>query len=504
MKRTTAILVAAAVIGLGHPVIATAAPDPAPALAAELPNGAPDIDTAAVKAHLDQFQTIAQNQGNGNRCTGSGGYTGSVAYVKQKAEAAGYTVTEQPFTASGGKRSSNVLAELPGQDTTKVIMAGGHLDSVCAGPGINDNGSGSAAVLAVAEAFAKANPNPKVTVRFAWWGDEEAGLVGSRYYATNLPTAERTRVQAYLNFDMVGSPNPGYFVYNDDDDAIEKTINDYFATINWPTEGQGVGGRSDSASFQRIGIRTGGIFTGAEQRKTQAQVSKWGGQANVAYDRCYHASCDTLSNINDEALGHNSDAISWTIWALTGGGGSQPGNPTAAFTANCSTSEPSCTFDASGSSDPNGSISSYAWKFGDNQNGTGATPSHTYGQAGTYTVELTVTDNEGKTDTETKQITAGKQQGQAPRASFTVQCQWDTCNFNGTGSTDPDNDIATYNWAYGDGTTGNGTTSSHKYPNKQATYTAELKVTDKAGHTHSTSKQVQCYSVGSQAFCFGQ
>ncbi|MBE1462383.1 PKD domain-containing protein [Kibdelosporangium phytohabitans] len=182
----------------------------------------------------------------------------------------------------------------------------------------------------------------------------------------------------------------------------------------------------------------------------------------------------------------------------------EPGAPTAAFTANCSTSEPSCTFDASGSSDPNGSISSYAWKFGDNQNGTGATPSHTYGQAGTYTVELTVTDNEGKTDTETKQITAGKQQGQAPRASFTVQCQWDTCNFNGTGSTDPDNDIATYNWAYGDGTTGNGTTSSHKYPNKQATYTAELKVTDKAGHTHSTSKQVQCYSVGSQAFCFGQ
>nr|WP_198151577.1 PKD domain-containing protein [Kibdelosporangium sp. MJ126-NF4]CEL16590.1 Chitinase [Kibdelosporangium sp. MJ126-NF4]CTQ89059.1 Chitinase (EC 3.2.1.14) [Kibdelosporangium sp. MJ126-NF4] len=182
----------------------------------------------------------------------------------------------------------------------------------------------------------------------------------------------------------------------------------------------------------------------------------------------------------------------------------EPGSPTASFTANCSTSEPSCSFDASGSSDPNGSISSYAWKFGDDQTGTGATPSHTYSQAGTYTVELTVTDNEGKTDTETKQVTAGKQQGQAPRAAFTVQCQWDNCTFNGTGSTDPDNDIASYNWAYGDGTNGTGATSSHKYPNKQATYTAELKVTDQAGNTHNTSKQVQCFSVGSQAFCFGQ
>lgn len=166
-----------------------------------------------------------------------------------------------------------------------------------------------------------------------------------------------------------------------------------------------------------------------------------------------------------------------------GGGGGDPTDPVAAFTANCSTTDPSCSFDASASKDPDGSISSYSWKFGDNQTGTGATPSHTYSTAGTYTVELTVTDNSGKTDTETKQVTAGKPPttGQPPKASFTVFCQWAKCDFNGTGSTDPDNDIASYAWAFGGGQTGTGATTSHTYPNRQTNYSAQLKVTDRAG-----------------------
>ena len=320
-SRTAAVLttLTAAIAGFAGPVM-LGGTSVATEVAA-LPNGAPDIDTAAVKTHLDQFQSIATNQGNGNRCTGSAGYTGSVNYVKQKAEAAGYTVTEQPFTTSGGRRSSNVLAELPGQDPSTVIMAGSHLDSVCAGPGINDNGSGSAGVLAVAEAFAQANPNPRFTVRFGWWGDEEAGLNGSRYYAQNLSGSERTRVKAYLNFDMIASPNAAYFVYNDGDAALAQILNDYFAAISVPTEGQGVGGRSDSASFKNVGIKVGGTFTGAENRMTAAQAQKWGGQSGVAYDRCYHSSCDTISNVNETALGRHSDAISYAVWDLAGGTG---------------------------------------------------------------------------------------------------------------------------------------------------------------------------------------
>ncbi|WP_405059001.1 PKD domain-containing protein [Kribbella sp. NBC_01505] len=183
----------------------------------------------------------------------------------------------------------------------------------------------------------------------------------------------------------------------------------------------------------------------------------------------------------------------------------EPGDPTASFTANCSATSLSCSFDGSASTDPDGSIASYAWDFGDSQTGTGATPSHTYATAGTYTVKLTVTDNAGKTGSTTKQIQAGAPPtGQPPRASFTVQCQWAACSFNGTGSTDPDNDIASYTWTFGDGKTGNGATTSNTYPNTQKTYTAELKVTDRAGLTNTTTKQIQCWSVGAQGFCFSQ
>ena len=70
-----------------------------------------------------------------------------------------------------------MIAELPGANNDNVVMAGAHLDSVQAGPGINDNGSGSAALLEVAEQIAKLKPQN--TLRFAWWGAEESGLIGS-------------------------------------------------------------------------------------------------------------------------------------------------------------------------------------------------------------------------------------------------------------------------------------------------------------------------------------
>ncbi|MDQ3786226.1 MAG: PKD domain-containing protein [Actinomycetota bacterium] len=184
------------------------------------------------------------------------------------------------------------------------------------------------------------------------------------------------------------------------------------------------------------------------------------------------------------------------------GGGTQPGNPTASFTADCPSL--SCTFDASGSTDPDGTISSYAWDFGDGQTGTGVRPSHTYAAAGTYTVKLTVTDDDGKTGTTSKQVQAGTPSGGAPRAAFTVFCQWAACSFDGTGSTDPDGDITSYAWNFGDGQTGTGATTTHTYPNRQTTYTAQLTVTDRAGNKNTASKQIQCWSFSTQAFCFSQ
>ncbi|GAA3900448.1 hypothetical protein GCM10022244_08300 [Streptomyces gulbargensis] len=289
---------------------AGAEPRAASALAA-----APDIPLANVKQHLTDLQAIATANG-GNRAHGRPGYKASIDFVKAKLDAVGYTTTIQQFSYNG-TTGYNLIADWPGGDPNQVVMAGAHLDSVSSGAGINDNGSGSAGVLEAALAVARAGYQPSKHLRFGWWGAEELGLVGSKYYVNQLPTTERSKFAGYLNFDMIGSPNPGYFVY-DDDPVIEKTFKDYFAGLGVPTEIETEGdGRSDHASFKNVGIPVGGLFTGASRVKTSAQVTKWGGTA-TAFDRCYHSSCDTTSNINDTALDRNSDAIAHALWTLSG------------------------------------------------------------------------------------------------------------------------------------------------------------------------------------------
>ena len=112
----------------------------------------------------------------------------------------------------------NVIAERRGTNNANVVMAGAHLDSVQRGPGINDNGSGSAALLEVAEQIGKLKPQN--TLRFAWWGAEESGLIGSTQYVNGLSQAEQDRIALYLNFDMVGSPNYMFMVYDGDESGF--------------------------------------------------------------------------------------------------------------------------------------------------------------------------------------------------------------------------------------------------------------------------------------------
>ncbi|WP_328550144.1 M28 family metallopeptidase [Streptomyces sp. NBC_00366] len=310
--RATAAVTVSAVMLLTGGSIAGAAPAAAPAPAA---TAAPDISVANVKAHLDQLQSVATANG-GNRAHGRAGYKASLDYVKAKLDAAGFTTTVQQFTSSG-RTGYNLIADWPGGDTDQVVMAGSHLDSVTAGPGINDNGSGSAGILETALAVSRAGYKPAKHLRFAWWGAEELGMVGSRYYVNSLSTANRSKISDYLNFDMIGSPNPGYFVY-DDDPAIEKTFKDYFTGLGIATEPETEGdGRSDHAPFKDAGVAVGGLFSGADYVKTAAQAAKWGGTSGRAFDRCYHASCDTASNIDSTALDHNSDAIAHALWELS-------------------------------------------------------------------------------------------------------------------------------------------------------------------------------------------
>ncbi|GAA4824841.1 M28 family peptidase [Streptomyces ziwulingensis] len=313
-----AVLAAAGLLATAFTSTAGAAPtlqDTTGAGATVAAVAAPDIPLANVKTHLNQLASIAASNG-GNRAHGRPGYKASVDYVRSKLDAAGFTTTLQQFT-SGGATGYNLIADWPGGDANQVLFAGAHLDSVTSGAGINDNGSGSAGILETALAVSRAQYKPTRHLRFAWWGAEELGLIGSKYYVNNLPSTERSKIKGYLNFDMIGSPNPGYFVY-DDDPTIEKTFKDYFAALGVPTEIETEGdGRSDHAPFKNAGIPVGGLFSGADYVKTAAQAQKWGGTAGQAFDRCYHSSCDSISNVNDTALDRNSDAAAHAIWTLS-------------------------------------------------------------------------------------------------------------------------------------------------------------------------------------------
>ncbi|MFI6444025.1 M28 family metallopeptidase [Kitasatospora sp. NPDC050543] len=315
MRRSALVTGAAAALAAALVTPALFAPaaqaQPAPVAGR---SAAPDIPVANVKAHLAQLQSIATANG-GNRAHGRAGYKASVDYIKGKLDAAGYTTTLQTYSY-GGATGYNLIADWPGGDTSHVVMAGAHLDSVTAGPGINDDGSGSAGILETALAVSRAGLQPAKHVRFGWWGTEEAGMVGSSNYVNKLTGADRSKIDAYLNFDMIGSPNPGYFVY-DDNAALDTLFKDYFAGLGVATEPETEGdGRSDHAPFKNAGIPVGGLFSGADYIKTSAQASKWGGTAGQAFDRCYHSSCDTSANINDTVLDRMSDAIAHGIWSL--------------------------------------------------------------------------------------------------------------------------------------------------------------------------------------------
>ncbi|MFF7459054.1 M28 family metallopeptidase [Kitasatospora sp. NPDC008115] len=301
---------------------ASAAPKAPAAPVAPTAAAAPDIPVANVKAHLAQLQSIATANG-GNRAHGRTGYKASIDYVKSKLDAAGYTTALKTFSYNGST-GYNLIADWPGGDTSHVIMAGAHLDSVTGGPGINDNGSGSAGVLEAALAVSRAGLQPTKHLRFGWWGAEEYGMIGSQNYVNGLGATERSKIESYLNFDMIGSPNPGYFTYRYDS-ALDALFRNYFAGLGISTEQDFEGdGRSDHAPFQNAGIRVGGLFSGADYTKTSAQAAKWGGTAGQPFDRCYHSSCDTTANINDTALDRMSDAIAHAIWTLAAGDTTPP------------------------------------------------------------------------------------------------------------------------------------------------------------------------------------
>ncbi|MEZ8143317.1 aminopeptidase [Enterovibrio norvegicus FF-454] len=274
--------------------------------------------------------------------------------------------------------TQNLLAETKKGNPDQIVMLGAHLDSVQEGPGINDNGSGSAGILEYAIRLEKKMRqlpvNQKNKVRFAWWAAEEAGLVGSNYYTeevlggyyndaqaqimeeegvtdpADLTAAQRELVDAryleinpikmYLNFDMIGSPNyvfgvmdgdlsdtkdspdnayPGDFEPPEGTSHIEGLFNEFFTDKDESTVPQALSKRSDYSGFADWGIAFGGLFTGAEQIKSAEEAEQFGGDVDVAYDKCYHQACDDLNNVSNKALRVNSKALAYvaTFYAMS-------------------------------------------------------------------------------------------------------------------------------------------------------------------------------------------
>lgn len=270
--------------------------------------------------------------------------------------------------------TQNIIAETKGGDANQIVMLGAHLDSVPEGPGINDNGSGTAGLLEYAVTLADLNAPVKNKVRFAWWAAEEAGLVGSEYYTTELfgplyaqaeqeilaqfeledPSQftpeqmelvearynELNKVKLYLNFDMIGSPNYIFGVMDGDlsdtkdspDNAytgdftppygtshIESKFNDFFNKKKEATVPQALSKRSDYAGFADWGVAFGGLFTGAEKAKSAEEADLFGGDTGVAYDVCYHKACDDLNNVSQKALFVNTQSLAYvtTFYAFS-------------------------------------------------------------------------------------------------------------------------------------------------------------------------------------------
>ncbi|MCT2547518.1 MULTISPECIES: M20/M25/M40 family metallo-hydrolase [Streptomyces] len=283
---------AAAVLGVSLTLSAV----PAATADTRLP-AAPTVSEQQVMPHLRALQRIADRNG-GNRAHGTKGYAESVAYVKRALDRAGFRTKLVPFTHDGAAGNS-LIADWPGGDPDHVLMTGAHLDSVKEGPGINDNGSGSAAVLATALQVAKTGLKPERHLRFAWWGAEEPGLIGSAQYVRKLSAAERRRIDVYLNFDQAGSRNTRQWLVIHDDEhgetEAQQAFEEWFAERSIPTFDIGVGG-SDHESFGNAGIPSSGFSTGISD--------------------CIHEACDDLSNVDPKTERTSTDAIVGVLWKL--------------------------------------------------------------------------------------------------------------------------------------------------------------------------------------------
>lgn len=277
-----------------------------------------------VYAHLQEFQALAQE--HGDRALGTEGYEAAAEYVEEQLAGAGYESTRQYFTVRRRGQeyeTFNIIAETQEGNDEEVVMLGAHLDGVRDSPAINDNASGAAALLEAARELG-AQDEINTTVRFAWWGAEELrNSPGSRHYVEDLAEHDSEALEsiiAYLNFDMIASPNPIIGVYDsrssessldvpDGSAQIMRFFADHFDARDQPWVSAGWNFDSDQVAFIEEDVPVGGLFTGSDERKSRWEAGLFGGEANAPRDPNYHTSNDDIDNVDLDALEIMTDAI---------------------------------------------------------------------------------------------------------------------------------------------------------------------------------------------------
>ncbi|WP_233496088.1 PKD domain-containing protein [Geodermatophilus sp. TF02-6] len=253
-----------------------------------------------------------------------------------------------------------------------------------------------------------------------------------------------------------------------------------------------------SVGPQGMALYVDGVLVGSRTDTTSGQP--YTGYLRVGSDRAMGGVNTFTGRMDEVALYPTALSAEQVAAHAAAGGVGRPANaaPAARFTSTAT--ELTAAFDAGRSIDTDGTIASYAWSFGDGATGSGATVSHTYAAAGTYTATLTVTDDRGATTTASRQVTvAPAPPNQAPTAAFTARPSGLTLAVDGSASADTDGTVTAHAWDFGDGGTGTGVAAEHTYA-AAGTYRVALTVTDDDGSTSVSEQQVVVTAPVSAAF----
>lgn len=266
-----------------------------------------------------------------------------------------------------------------------------------------------------------------------------------------------------------------------------------------PSSSGGVDNTPPSASFTFDCLNLACSFDASTSADTDGNIISYnwdfgdgGNGSNLITTHNYasNGSYEVILIIRD-----NAGAISSSSIMVSASSSNIP--PVASFNSDCP--DLSCSFDASASSDSDGSISNYLWDFGDGNTGSTVNPAHTYASDNSYTISLTVTDNDNATAISAQTIAVSNTgtNNATPTAFFTADCTDLSCDFNGSASSDSDGTISNYSWDFGDGTNGITATPAHTYT-ADANYTIILTVTDNGGAS-STNTQTLFISSSNTA-----